>query len=133
MKKIASTSYKSHYKNFKNQHENTTIWTSNYFSVWGKNNIVRISNGMPKGIVACDEIKELYPKWVWVKYHLPWQKFIPLYMEQLSKLDVHKLAQRCKGKILCCYERDLMKAHCHRELVKKWFLENGYECKEVEI
>src|ERR1035437_9884662 len=108
------------------------IYVSCYSNVWGKPNVVRISNGMPKDFVSEFSLRELYPKWVWVRYHIPWLKFIPLYNEQLSRLDVKAMAQRCEGKILCCYEKNLSKEHCHRELVREWFIKNGYECEEFE-
>ena len=106
------------------------IYTSDYFTVWGQPNAVKISNGMPKGFQAEFAIPELYPKWVWVRYHIPWEKFIPLYNNEiLAKLDADLIAKKCEGKILCCYEK-LDKAHCHRELVRDWFIANDYNCEE---
>jgi hypothetical protein len=105
------------------------IWTSNYFTAWGQPNTIRISNGMPKGFISSGEIKELYPKWVWVKAKYPTEVFDKLYNELLSTLNVHEIAQRSEGKILCCFE-NISKAHCHRELVRDWFIKNGYPCEE---
>mgnify|MGYP001606486804 CR=1 len=72
------------------------ILTSNYATAWGQGNTVKISNGKPKGFETEFAIPELFPKWVWVRYHLPWDKFIPLYNEQLSKLDVHEIASKVR-------------------------------------
>ncbi len=85
---------------------------------------------MPKGFIACGEIKQLYPPWLWVRYHMPWKEFQIKYNQQLALLDVNELAKKCDGKILCCFERDLKKDHCHRELLKEWFIKNGYKCEE---
>jgi hypothetical protein len=106
------------------------IYTSNYFNVWGKKNVVQIANGKPEGFNVADQFPQLYPKWVWVKAKLPWEKFSEKYNKLLDGLDVHEIAKRCEGKILVCYE-NLQKAHCHRELVLQWFVANGYECEEL--
>lgn len=106
------------------------IYTSNYFNVWGRKNIVQISNGCPKNLKVDDQFPRLYPKWVWVKAKYPWDVFAKKYKLLLSELNVHTIARAMDGKILCCYE-DLSKGHCHRELVREWFIENGYECEEL--
>lgn len=50
--------------------------------------------------------------------------------EVLDKLDVNKVAQELDGKVLLCYEKP--GAFCHRNIVREWLNENGYECKELD-
>jgi len=106
------------------------IYTSNYFTAWGKDNIVQISNGKPKTLEVSETMKELYPKWTWIRAKYPWEEFSEKYNKLLSELDVHEFAKKCEGKVLCCYE-NIEKKHCHRELVTKWFIDNGYKCEEL--
>ena len=50
--------------------------------------------------------------------------------EVLGKLDVNKVAKDLDGKVLLCYEKT--GKFCHRNIVRDWFIENGYECKELD-
>lgn len=58
------------------------------------------------------------------------EKYIKEYKEQLSKLDVHKVAQVLgPDAILVCYETP--DKFCHRHLVADWLRENGYQISEM--
>jgi len=55
--------------------------------------------------------------------------FIEDFATQLAKLDVNKIYTDLNGKVILCYERP--EDFCHRQLVKLWFISNGYDCKEL--
>ena len=54
--------------------------------------------------------------------------------EILETLDVNEVADRLYGMsnnkdiVLLCYEKPT--DFCHRHLVAKWFIDNGYKCEE---
>lgn len=54
------------------------------------------------------------------------------YMEQLTSLDVHKVAKDLgDDAVLVCYERD--DKFCHRHLVATWLKSNGYTIAEYKL
>ena len=59
-----------------------------------------------------------------------WKEYENQYWkETLSKLDVHRIAAKYENNVLLCYETP--DENCHRQIVKRWFEYNGYECQEV--
>ena len=57
--------------------------------------------------------------------------FIENFGKQLSRLNVDEVYGELDNKIILCYERP--EDFCHRQLVKLWFISNGYECKEIKL
>ena len=55
--------------------------------------------------------------------------FEAAYMNILNKLDVHKVYKDLDGKVLCCWCGK--GKFCHRNFVKNWLKEAGYECEEL--
>lgn len=104
------------------------IYTSNYFTVKNDPKGLGISRGTPNWWNGEVEIDLAPATWEMVKMD-DYDQFTPLFKAQLAKLDVHKFAKRCEGRILLCWE-NIAKEHCHRELIRDWFIENGYECEE---
>lgn len=104
------------------------IYTSNYATVWTNPKTMAISNTQPKGWLG-NTLPVLYPKWSWIKMK-DWDKFRALYTTKLLNMNVKEVAAICKDKILLCYESLKDGKHCHRELVREWFNQNGYECQE---
>jgi hypothetical protein len=51
------------------------------------------------------------------------------YKKILDSLDVHKVYKDLDGKLLCCWCGK--GKFCHRNIVKDWFKEAGYECEEL--
>lgn len=61
--------------------------------------------------------------------YMPEEEFADVYKNILSKLDVHKVYKDLDGKVLCCWCGK--GKFCHRNFVKEWFKEAGYECEEL--
>lgn len=63
------------------------------------------------------------------KKDLDKEKYTVRYISQLNKLDVHSVYKDLDGKVLLCYEKT--GSFCHRNIVSKWFRDNGYDVKEL--
>ena len=51
------------------------------------------------------------------------------YEDVLSRLDPKSVAKNLDGKVLLCYEKS--GRFCHRHIVAKWLINNGYKCEEL--
>jgi uncharacterized protein YeaO (DUF488 family) len=113
------------------------IYTS-YFAHYKGENGVAICLWPPKwikNIIWCPDLaptKEILEKWQGSPGDLVDElEYIEAYRRDvLSKLDVHEMAKELEGKTLLCYEKT--GAFCHRNIVREWLNENGYECKELD-
>ena len=63
------------------------------------------------------------------QYHDEEKYIKDYYKEVLSLLDPIEIAKELDGKILLCFETP--DKFCHRQLVSKWFNDNGIECYEI--
>lgn len=104
-----------------------------YFAHYRGSNGVSIANSKPP-VDDCPTYKPLKPDWSLVKAYksdsISWKEFRRAYIEQLKRLDVHKVYRQLNGKVLLCWEKP--DKHCHREIVREWFNRNGYACEELE-
>ena len=57
------------------------------------------------------------------------EEYIRRYIRDvLNELDPNKIAAYFQNKCMMCFERP--EDFCHRHLVWRWLLENGYDCEE---
>ena len=94
---------------------------TSYFSGYRGPNAVGISGRVPDGFKG-ERIIELAPPWrLYNRLRLiPQEKWIEDFHKiVLNHLDVEKMAKRCNGKVLLCWEGP--GKFCHRRIVAKWF------------
>lgn len=109
------------------------IYTS-YFAKYKEDNAVAICCSVPKWYKG-DTCTEIAPPWylvdAWKKSRITTEQFEALYRQDvLDCYSVHDLAELFEGRVLLCYEKT--GEFCHRHILAKWFIENGYKCEEVQ-
>ena len=97
-----------------------------------KEKCIAVSVSKPKGI-EIETYTDLVPIYYLVRDKklgaISEEDYTKIYNEHLDKLDVHKVAKELDGKILLCWcGKDKF---CHRHLIAKWLLKNGYDCREI--
>lgn len=94
--------------------------------------LVSISQWPPKGFVG-EHFKYLAPPAHLIRDYkaglVDNEAYVPIYVhEVLDELDPQLVYEHLDNKILLCYEKP--EDFCHRHLVWRWLLENGYDCEE---
>lgn len=96
-------------------------------------NLVSIAIKTPQGFPG-RSYPDLAPAWYMleeVKKTGNEEMFKRSFLEKLSRLDVHKVAQDLgEGAILICYEG--RGKFCHRHLVADWLRQGGYQVFELD-
>lgn len=107
------------------------IYTSYFGKCWNYKNAVAISRGKPKNWQGLSEPTLAPATWEMIKND-DWETFTLKFLQQLECLNVHELAKKLNNKILLCWEKHGDAQNCHRAFVREWFIENGYDCVELD-
>ncbi len=111
------------------------IYTS-YFGnskKWKNMSVISIARHMPKGL-DIPMYPPLYPPadllWAYKEGRISQEEYVNWYTKAvLNHLNVKEEAEGLDEWVLLCYEKP--GDFCHRNIVAKWFQDNGYECKEL--
>jgi len=108
----------------------TSYYKSNLIDM---DNCVSISQYPPKWF-PCVKVDSLVPsRSLLMSYkdgEVSWREYIETFQkETLSNLDPKEIYTSLSSKTLLCYEKP--GEFCHREIVRKWLVENGYDAVEV--
>jgi hypothetical protein len=112
------------------------IYTSYFGAVRSKNlpreRLVSISQWPPKGFIG-EKFKYLAPTPSIIRDYKAGKLTNEVYVHRYNKevledLDPQLIYEHLDNKILLCYEKS--EDFCHRHLIWRWLLENGYDCEE---
>lgn len=95
-------------------------------------NAISIARTSPKWFSG-ERLLSLAPPWALINkyknFDLTTGQFKEEYLAGLSNLNPRLVAPFCQGKVLCCWEEP--PEYCHRYALVEWFVERGFEAKEL--